>query len=207
MKESERKRKFVVIPVAKLNEGIELCAGTIRQLAHDAYVLLDRTIPSVWSALVLAIFAYEELAKCAELTTKNDSAGREGEVKIDKRFFTDHVFKQNVAREIVGNAATELLPSGFDEAYFDSSYFDTKPMSVSHDLRVNCVFVSWRDDKWISRPTAMSVDNVVRFLAAIELALSDISGRSPSPFIFAVHPEFTAIRAMHIVGHQKKAYS
>jgi AbiV family abortive infection protein len=186
----ESKGKFRIIPSNMLDEGLELCARNIGQLAEDTYILLDRATPRVWSALALAIFAFEELAKYAELK-KAKELGK-ATVEIDNRLFAQHSYKQKIALSLVPKDAVELLSSRYGEASYGLDYYGG--VSVTPKLRLQCVFVDWEDGKWVSRPSTMIVDNVVKFMVEIEKALSKLSGRKPPPFNFTHFPSLTAIR-------------
>lgn len=128
---------------------MRLCARNIRRFINDIRILLNDT--SDWHAIAFAVFAFEELAKYSELKKAKES-GTEGVVMVDERLFgigkNPHWYKQDIASRLIPQEAMTLIPAGFDPAYFDSG-FQTESVEVSPRLRLDCVFVDWRDGQWV----------------------------------------------------------
>jgi len=134
------------IPTSMLDEGLRLCANNIRRFVLDNYLLMRDA--SDWHALASAIFAFEELAKYSELKLAKESATC-AEVEIDTRLFRDHKYKQDIATKLLPPNAVELFPPHFDRKFFSSIYFDTEGTAVSPELRLDAVFVNWKDGQWV----------------------------------------------------------
>jgi AbiV family abortive infection protein len=103
---------------------------------------------SNWHALAAAIFAFEELAKYSELRSAKKSA-TSAEVEVDERLFKDHKYKQDKARQLLPSEAVDLFPAGFDRQLYDQSWFDMQTTTVTPSLRLDAVFVNWKEGHWI----------------------------------------------------------
>jgi AbiV family abortive infection protein len=135
------------IPADKIGDGLRLCDRNIRQFAKDVRILLKES--SDYHAIALAIFAFEELAKYSELRKAKESA-TQGTVKIDKRLLGGpgaHRYKQDIARKLIPPEAMIVMPAAFDPAHFDSKHFMTEDVKVSPTLRLDCVFVNWKEEE------------------------------------------------------------
>ena len=135
------------IPTDKIGDGLRLCDRNIRQFAKDVRILLKES--SDYHAIALAIFAFEELAKYSELRKAKESATHSS-VKIDKRLLGGpgaHRYKQEIARKLIPPKAMIVMPSLFDPARFDSKYFMTDDVEVSPTLRLDCIFVNWKEEE------------------------------------------------------------
>lgn len=135
------------IPISTIDDGLRLCDRNIRQFAKDVRVLLRES--SDYHAIAMAIFAFEELAKYSELRKAKES-GTENSVKVDKRLLGGpeaHIYKQKIASKLIPPEAMIVMPAGFDPAYFDSKYFMTVDVRVSPPLRLDCLFVNWKEEE------------------------------------------------------------
>jgi len=153
------------IPINRLDEGIRLCANNIRRFLQDVELLLKNS--SEWHAIAMAIFAYEEIAKYAELK-KAKSTATSDSVEICSRLFYDHEYKQDIAYELIEDnesvvllAESDLLP-----------HFQTEKVEVKPKLRLDCLFVDWceKNEQWRhGQPYLPS--NIRRFKEEIAKAL------------------------------------
>jgi AbiV family abortive infection protein len=143
--ENGKEPKSFIIPVNKLNEGLRVCANNIRRFLLD----IERLVQDVsdWHAVALAIFAFEELAKYSELKRAKEAA-TSSIVRVDRRLFWSHKYKQEIARKLVPLDAVELFPAGFNRQAFNSTFWNMETISVSPSLRLDCVFVNWENGEW-----------------------------------------------------------
>jgi len=135
------------IPTNKIDDGLRLCDRNIRQFVKDAHILMKES--SDYHAIAFAIFAFEELAKYSELKKAKESA-TQSTVKIDKRLLGGreaHRYKQNIARKLIPPEAMIVMPAGFDPAGFDSKGFTTEDVEISPPLRLDCLFVNWKEEE------------------------------------------------------------
>jgi len=157
-----------IIPVNKLQEGMNLCARNIRGYLQDVQKLLDNPHDySEWHAVMLAIFAFEELAKYYELKKAKEEAAtnKVDKVEMDDRLFRNHEYKQELARELIDKDFIRLI----DEASLPPG-FRGETVEISHRLRLDCAFVDWRDDQWI-HGTPLMPSNLRKLKESIALAL------------------------------------
>jgi AbiV family abortive infection protein len=103
---------------------------------------------SDWHALAMAIFAFEELAKYSELKLAKQSATGD-EVEINDRLFKDHKYKQDIARRLLPPDVVDLFPAGYGRQRYGESWYDMESTMVSPDLRLDAVFVNWKDGQWV----------------------------------------------------------
>lgn len=84
----EKPPKMYEIPLGKIDNGLLLIKRNIQKLAQDTKTLLDEG--SDHHAIVLAIFAFEELAKYSELKKCKESALEAGDrtLSVDSRFIS-----------------------------------------------------------------------------------------------------------------------
>jgi AbiV family abortive infection protein len=157
-----------VIPVSKLPEGIRLCAQNIRDFIVDANMLLSKG--HGLHAIALAIFAFEELGKYAELQRLKESNKNKDTVSVPDALFYRHDYKQEVARKLVSEEDTILLPAYFDSKYFSPKYFQTEEVTPTPILRTQCVFVDWVDEDW-RFGTPHDTERLKTFMNAILAAL------------------------------------
>ncbi|MCJ7768463.1 AbiV family abortive infection protein [Candidatus Bathyarchaeota archaeon] len=159
-----------IIPVAKLPEGLRLCAQNIREFVADAQTLLSKG--HGWHTIALAIFAFEELGKYAELRRIKESVkSGQDKVNVKDALFRSHDYKQNFARKLIPKEAMILLPAYFNNKYFGPEFFQTENVTPSDTLRVQCVFVDWIDDDW-RYGAAHDTERLKKFLNAIMDALN-----------------------------------
>lgn len=110
---------------------------------------------------------------------KAKQLGAHESVILDNRLFGgrgSHEYKQEIARKLVLSEALEIFPGYSDESYFDSSYFDTEGIKVSPTLRLECVFVDWKDGKWVHgfRSDEKLSERIRKFTRIIRDAVSDL---------------------------------
>jgi AbiV family abortive infection protein len=165
------------IPVARLPEGLQLCAQNIRYFVEDSEMLLSKG--HGYHAIALAIFAFEELGKYYELKRLGEEATAKGESSITVRddLFTKHGYKQDIVKQnhLIPSETMVLLPKYFDETYFSPKYFGTIEVKTDPDLRLECTFVDWVDGDWRSG-TPHEAERLRKFLLAIIEALSKLGG-------------------------------
>lgn len=143
------------IPLDKIDEGLSLIAYNVQYLCQDYYTLVKEGSP--WHAVVMAIFALEELAKYFALKKAKQIAlqSKTTNVEVDQRLFgrgrpDTHKYKLDIARreELIPPNVWTLYAGNFDRSNFDSTNFDTEEVVVSTALRTRNIFVDWRDEKW-----------------------------------------------------------
>jgi AbiV family abortive infection protein len=140
------KPPMVEIPTSKIDDGLRICDRNIRQFVKDARILLKES--SDYRAIALAIFAFEELAKYSELKKAKESA-TESTVKIDRRLLGGpgaHSYKQNLARKLIPPEAMIVMAAAFDPAHL-TKYFMAEDVKVSPILRLDCIFVNWKEEE------------------------------------------------------------
>ena len=165
-----------VIPVDRLHEGIRLCARNIRGYLNDVRLLLDQPDGlSHWHAVVLAIFAFEELAKLDQLKKAKAKATAD-KVEIDDRLFSDHKYKQELARELIDKESLKLI----DEASLLPA-FRSETVEISPYLRLDCAFVDWKDGQWI-HGTPLIPNNLRKFRESIAQALCSLERENPGAY-------------------------
>jgi hypothetical protein len=94
-------------------------------------------------------------------------------VPVDDRLFYDHRHKQELARKLIPQDALILVPAYFDLQYFDTECFQTEDVEVSPTLRLDCVFVNWKDGKWV-HGSDIETDRIKKFTQAILDALNSL---------------------------------
>ena len=163
------------IPVSQIDIGLGLCAKNIRRFVEDVDILLDNS--SILHATALAIFACEELAKYSEL--KRARTSTDGPViSVDSRLFSNHPYKQKLAGELLPKDALVLSPAAFDAASFDSRCFQTEDVGVSPMLRLDCVFVDWKDNGWVFGST-IQINRLKQFAQSILEVLNELECSPP----------------------------
>jgi AbiV family abortive infection protein len=173
-KGSQSPNKTVEIPVSKIGEGLRLCANNIRRFINDVRILLKE--PSEWHAIASVIFAFEELAKYSELKKAKNCASQDV-VTVDKRLFYSHKYKQKIAERLIPQGTMILSDAYFDPNYFDSQFFQTESVEASPRLRLDCVFVNWRDGHWV-HGTPVIPQRIETFTEAILEALNQLESGS-----------------------------
>jgi AbiV family abortive infection protein len=160
-----------IIPVAKLSEGLRLCARNIRDFVTEAELILTKG--HGWHAIALAIFAFEELGKYAELRRIKESVkSGQDNVNVKDALFRSHDYKQNFARKLIPKDAMILLPACFDDACFDPKVFQTENETVDRpNLRSECTFVDWIDNDW-RHGAPHDTEQLKKFLNAVMDALN-----------------------------------
>ena len=164
-----------IIPLARLSEGLRLCAQNIRDLVVDAEIILSRG--HGYHAVALAIFAFEELGKYSELKTLGEESRKRNEsnVTVKDDLFRRHDHKQNIAKKLIPDDAMTILPAAFDARVFDPKAFQTEVVSVEPQLRLECVFVDWVEGEW-QFGTPHDTEHIRKFLHAIMDALNKLVG-------------------------------
>mgnify|MGYP001055837129 CR=1 FL=1 len=162
--------RMQIISVSKLQEGMNLCARNIKSYLQDVQLLLDPNNPrdfSEWHAVMLAIFAFEELAKYNELNKAKEKAAinKVDKVEMDDRLFWSHKYKQELARKLIDKESIRLI----DKASLLPD-FRGETVEISHRLRLDCAFVDWRDGQWI-HGTPLIPNNLREFKESIAQAL------------------------------------
>jgi len=166
-----------IIPVSKLPEGLRLCAQNVRDFVVDAENAMSKG--HGWHAIALAIFAFEELGKYYELKRLGEEARKNGlsDLMVKDNLFRSHTTKQIVARKLVPSHAIILLPESFDKQYFDSKSFQTEPVTVSPNLRLECAFVDWLDGAW-TLGAPHDTERIKTFLNSIMDALNNLTAKT-----------------------------
>jgi AbiV family abortive infection protein len=156
-------------------EGLRLTAENIRDFVADSELLLSKG--HNYHAIALAIFAFEELGKYAELKKLQEQVARTGRgtIQVKDDLFTRHDCKQNIARQLVSVDSVIVNPAYFDKTYFDSTYFDTEGVPITPHLRAECVFVDWLDEDW-KHGTPNDATQIKKFQSAILDALKNLGG-------------------------------
>jgi len=177
-KEPRPKRQVmskVEIPVSQLGIGLQLCAKNIRRFVEDVDILLENS--SILHATALAIFASEELAKYSKLKqAKKLAAG--ATASVDARLFWDHAYKQKLAGELIPKDALVLSPAVLGAEFFDSRCFQTEDVGVSNALRLDCVFVNWKETGWVYG-SAVQIGRLKQFTQGILDVLSKLESSPP----------------------------
>jgi AbiV family abortive infection protein len=168
-----------VIPIARLPEGLRLCAQNIRDFVADAQLLLSKG--HGLHAIALAIFAFEELGKYSELHRLAAEAIKKGEnnVIVKDALFRSHDYKQDIAKRLVPSDSMILLPTYFDHKYFDPEFFQTEDVTVGTNpkLRTECVFVDWVEADW-RFGTPHDTERLKKFLNSIMDELNKLDSKT-----------------------------
>jgi AbiV family abortive infection protein len=176
MSSQERLRppREIEIPIRKISDGLLQVAENIRLFTDDARLLLEHS--SDWHAIALAIFAFEELAKYAELK-KAKGPTDQGVVRVDERLFGrgrhPHGYKLDIARKLMRGLgqeeAMDLIPPILAKS------------AASPQLRLNCVFVDWKDGQngeWAYGTPTVANYRIERAIKAIENTLNWLEATS-----------------------------
>jgi AbiV family abortive infection protein len=165
---TRKKQTTLKILVNKIDEGLRLIAGNIRRFVRDIDALLGSG-RSDWHAIALAIFAFEELGKYHKLKEAKQAA--EGDiVTIDEALFTDHNYKQEIAKGLLPRDALTILPRIVVPNVDGTTHVLTHSVKVSPLLRLDCLFVDWKNDDW-NLGSPENPDHVRKFIQAIVDAL------------------------------------
>ena len=174
-----------IIPLAKLPEGLRLLGKNIRDFVVDSEMLVSKG--HGWHAITLAIFAFEELGKYEEelgkyeeLQRLGDESRRRGEdkVRVKGALFRSYQDKQGIARKLIPKDAMILMPSYFDETYFDPKFFQTENETVDRpNLRSECTFVDWIDNDW-RHGAPHDTEQLRKFLNAVMDALNKLETKT-----------------------------
>jgi len=157
-----------IIPVDRLQEGMNLCARNIRGYLQDVQKLLDNPHDcSDWHAVMLAIFAFEELAKFAQLKEAKARAAT-GNVEIDDQLFSKHKYKQELAGKLIDKKSLKLI----DKTSLEPS-FRGETVTITPSLRLDCAFVDWENDQW-THGTPLIPNNLRKFKESIAQALCSL---------------------------------
>ena len=89
------------IPRNMVMEGIKLCLDNAEQYIDDSKLL--RQNKSIEHAIVMAIFACEEMAKASILLEGFQQESDKDFVEVSKRLFEDHDYKMKIAEKLLGN--------------------------------------------------------------------------------------------------------
>ena len=178
MRVNQRTVKLVhpdrVIPLGRLEEGLDLCAQNVRDFVLDAKNLLSNG--HGYHAVALAIFAFEELGKYSELKRLGEESAKIGasSLKVKDDLFRLHNYKQDIAKQLVPADTMILIPRYFSDTYFSPKYFGTKEVMVEPNLRLECVFVDWLNGDW-RYGTPHEPERLKKFLNAIIDALNKLT--------------------------------
>jgi AbiV family abortive infection protein len=157
------------IPRNKIDDGLKRIARNIRSFSKDVDLLLKSR--SDWHAIALAIFALEELGKYNALQEAKRTATGTASVKINKKLFVNHAYKQAIAKGLLPDKTWTLLPRVVLLDPEDSSkHVLSHSVKVSPQLRLDCLFVDWKDGNW-NFGFPESREHVRDFVHAIEDAL------------------------------------
>jgi len=162
-----------IIPTDRLQEGMNLFARNIRGYLQDVQLLLDPKKPhdcSEWHAVMLAIFAFEELAKFAQLKEAKEKAAtnKADKVEMDDRLFRKHEYKQELGRKLIDKEPLKLI----DMTSLPPP-FEGETVTITHSLRLHCAFVDWENDQWIFG-TPLIPNNIRKFCDAIAMKLHSL---------------------------------
>ena len=133
----------VQIPRNMVMEGIKLCLDNAERYVKDLELL--RQNRSIEHAVVMAIFACEEMAK-AYILFEHFKQESDGDfVGVSKKLFEDHEYKMKTAEKVLGI-----------NLYLDSSRLPVRipfrlgapDVKASPKLRLQCAFVDFRDGSW-----------------------------------------------------------
>lgn len=166
-----------IIPLVKLPEGLSLLDQNIRDFVVDSKMLVSKG--HGWHAIALAIFAFEELGKYEELQRLGDESQSRGEdkVRVKDALFRSHPYKQDIAGKLIPKDAMILMPSYFDETYFDPKFFQTENETVDRpNLRSECTFVDWDNDWRHGAPH--DTEQLKKFLDAVLDALNKLETKT-----------------------------
>lgn len=167
-----------IIPVEKIDEGLRLNDQNIRGLVESSQLLLSKDHDL--HAISLAILGFEELGKFSELQTLQEAAKKTGDssISVKDELFRSHPYKQRIAKRLMPEEATILVPAYFDKQYFDSKYFQTENITVEPEVRSECVFVDWIDNDWrVGIGTSCDRKRLQKLLESILQALDKLEER------------------------------
>jgi len=148
-------REEIVIPLDRIDSGLQLIAGNTRRLIEDHYALMRDG--SDWHAVALAIFALEELVKYYVLKRKKDDATKRQmtSVEVEELLFgrgrgNSHKYKLDIARKehLIPPDTWTIHSARYNRAYYDSAHYDTEDVVVSAALRTRDIFADWKQGEW-----------------------------------------------------------
>jgi len=126
----------VQIPRKIVMEGIKLCLDNAEQYVKDSELL--RRNKSIVHAVVMAIFACEEMVKAYILFEHFQQESEGSFIEVSRKLFEDHEYKMKTAEKVLGI-----------NLYLDSSRLPVRipfklgapDVKASPKLRLQCAFV------------------------------------------------------------------
>jgi AbiV family abortive infection protein len=133
---------------------------------------------SGWHAIAMSIYALEELAKYFQLLAAKKSATG-STLELDERLFGrergSHKYKIEIGRKLIPQEAMNIFPKSFDPVYFDPKHFKSEDTFISEALRLETLFVDWKDGKWV-HGTPILAERIKNFTDEILNALVKLEG-------------------------------
>jgi AbiV family abortive infection protein len=173
-----------MIPLDRIDSGLDLIARNIRRLLEDHYALMRDG--SDWHAVALAIFALEELVKYYVLKRKKDDAVKNQmtSVEVEELLFgrgrgNSHKYKLDVARNehLIPLETWTIHTAKYERAHYDSARYDTEDVLISAALRTQNIFVDWKEGEW-EHGTVLEALRLKNFADSIIHALDQLETRS-----------------------------
>lgn len=149
---------------------IEMCLLNSSQFLVDASLIHSHKKRSKYDHSVASVqFAIEELGKSSILRKKLQET-EENIIEVPNNLFGgrgSHQLKETEAWTILSPELRVLARKAFEPDCFDPRFFVTEDVELSHEERLQCLFVNFKDDI----PTlgvAVESDKFVKLLKGIE---------------------------------------
>ncbi|MCJ7632065.1 AbiV family abortive infection protein [Candidatus Bathyarchaeota archaeon] len=170
----------LIIPRAKIPEGIDRCKKNIADLLEDARLIMETErlgeAERLGHAYISVQFALEELGKILVLRDKLKKDLNDDPLKFLKKGhhdgFYDHWTKTNEARDFIGHDFDKIYDEGIIQPGIAVKGLFQEDTFVDPDTRLECAFVDWYADDWkLGRD--IKKDLLVKLICRIEEKLPD----------------------------------
>lgn len=134
------------IPRKDVIELIKLCFENISQFLLDAKLIHSQKSRFDHSVALIQ-FAVEELGK-ASILQKRLHATKNNLIDVPDNLFGgrgSHQLKEKEAWTVLSNNLRVLAEGAFDPRYFDPRYFVTEDVELTHEERLRCLFVDFKN--------------------------------------------------------------
>jgi AbiV family abortive infection protein len=149
---------------------IEMCLLNSTQFLADANLIHSHNKRSKYDHSIASVqFAVEEFGK-ASILRKKLQESEEDVIEVPYKLFGgrgSHQLKDNEAWTILSPELRVLARKAFEPDCFDPRFFVTNDVELSHEERLQCLFVDFKDDV----PTlgvVVESDNFLKLLKGIE---------------------------------------
>ncbi len=159
------KLKHYQIPTSKILEGIQKCLSNTKRYVEDSRLIFGSG--SLEHAVVLAIFAAEELAKAGIISQRFQQQRGRKSIQVERIIFQGrdaHDYKIKEAKRILGSLMLESSKLGVARFPFPLGRPDVE---ASPETRLQCAFVDWDNKDW-KFGTSFHPANLTDLLEGIE---------------------------------------